>query len=93
MTINTLRDSMLALYRDDDQIYSALLGVDWSSLNQKYKEELFARIDEKDYYVMDSLLHSDEYANYANAINQAALACTQQLADLILLANHEGTQQ
>lgn len=80
---NLLRDSMLALYRDSDEIYSALLQVDWSKLNYKFQQELFLRISPDRFYAMDEILHSDAYIEYREAIDRAALACSNDLANLL----------
>lgn len=56
-----LRNSMLALYRDNDVIYDALLQCDWSKLNYKFQQELFLRISPDRFYAMDEIMHSDAY--------------------------------
>lgn len=89
---DTLKSSMLALYYDDEEIYEALLQVDWTQLNSKYSQELFSRIDVNTFYYVDEFLHSDEYMLYANAVNQAAMSVTQDLANLIKLAKVQGSE-
>lgn len=80
---NLLRSSMLELYRDSDEIYDALLQVDWSKLDYKFQRELFTRISPDRFYEMDALLHSDDYVEYREAIDRAALACSNDLANLL----------
>lgn len=89
---NLLRDTLLALYRDTPEITEALLKCDYTRITRKYKEELFARISPDEFYKMDAILHSDEYIKYRTAVDQAAFACTEQLAQLIefSLAEQEG---
>jgi len=83
---NILKDTMLALYSDDEQIYEALQLVDWTEIDCKFRREIFSRIDEQSFHIMDSILHSDEYLAYKFALDSAAQACTIDLAQLIMLA-------
>jgi len=78
-----LRNSMLALYSDNDTIYDALLQVDWSKLNYKFQQELFLRISPDRFYAMDEVLRSDAYIEYRDAIDRAAQACSNDLANLL----------
>lgn len=90
-TLDTLlRNTLLSLYADSDEITDALLQCDFSKVNRSFRENLFARIDEEAYWHMDEILHSDEYVAYKNAIDLASLAITDELADLIEFVVQEG---
>jgi hypothetical protein len=83
---NILKNSLLALYADDQAICDCLRACDFSQINDKFRREIFCRISEEDFFRMDMILRSPEYINYKMAIDSAACACTTQLADLIALA-------
>lgn len=80
---NLLRGTLLSLYKDCPEITDALLQCDFSKVNRSFRENLFARIDEEEYWAMDEILRSDEYMKYRDAIDQASLSITDELADLI----------
>lgn len=80
---NLLRDTLLNLYRDSDEITSALIDIDWSKVETKFRNEVFARIDPDTFYKIDSVLHSDDYLRYKSAIDSSACACTTELAQII----------
>lgn len=80
---NLLRDSMLALYRDCPEIYDALIDIDWSKVETKFRNEVFARIDPDTFYKIDAVLHSDDYLRYKSAIDSSAQSCTTDLAQII----------
>lgn len=89
-TDGILKNSLLALYADDEGIVESLKLCDYTAVNAKFKAELFQRIDEDSFFVMDTILRSQNYLNYKRAIDEAVYACTTQLADLIALAMEEG---
>ena len=78
-----LKNTLLQLYRDNDEIYAALVQCDWSKLNYKFQQELFLRISPDRFYAMDEILHSDAYIEYRDAVDNAAMACTNDLANLL----------
>jgi hypothetical protein len=80
---NILRDSMLALYRDSPEIFDALIDIDWSKVESKFRNEVFARIDPDTFYKVDGWLHSDDYLRYKSAIDSSAQSCTTELAQII----------
>jgi hypothetical protein len=80
---NLLRDTMLSLYRDSDEITSALIDIDWSKVESKFRNEVFARIDPDTFYKVDGWLHSDDYLRYKSAIDSSAQSCTTELAQII----------
>ena len=80
---NLLKDTLLSLYADCPEISDTLRQLDFSMVNRSFRENLFARISEEDYYAMDAILHSDEYMNYKQAIDQASLVITDELGELI----------
>ena len=85
-TDGILKNSLLALYADDEGIVESLKLCDYTAVNAKFKAELFSRISEDEFHRMDAVLRSPEYINYKMAIDSAACACTTQLADLIAFA-------
>lgn len=89
-TDGILKNSLLALYADDEGIVDSLKLCDYTAVNSRFKAELFQRISEDDFYRMDMILRSPEYLNYKMAIDSAACACTRELADLIALAMEDG---
>lgn len=80
---NLLRDSMLQLYRDCPEITSALIDIDWSKVETKFRNEVFSRIDPETYYKIDAVLHSDDYMLFKRAVDEGAMACTSDLAQII----------
>lgn len=89
-TDGILKNSLLALYADDEGIVESLKLCDYTTVNSKFRAELFSRISEDEFFRMDAVLRSPEYINYKMAIDSAACACTTQLADLIALAMEGG---
>ena len=86
-TLDTLlKNSLLALYADDESIVESLKLCDYTAVNSKFRAELFSRISEDEFFRMDIILRSPEYINYKMAIDSAACACTTQLADMIAFA-------
>lgn len=80
---NLLRDTLLALYKDSDEITDALKQCDWTSVQYKFQQELFLRIEPIEFYKMDAVLHSDEYMQYRDAVDMAAMACSNDLSQMI----------
>lgn len=80
---NLLRDSMLALYRDCPEIYDALIDIDWSKVETKFRNEVFSRVDPDTFYKVDGWLHSDDYMKYRRAVEEGSMACTTELAQII----------
>ena len=80
---NILRDSMLQLYRDCPEIYDALVEIDWSKIETKFRNEVFAHVDPETYYKVDGWLHSEDYMRYKRAIDSSAQSCTTELAQII----------
>lgn len=85
-TDGILKNSLLALYADDEGIVESLKLCDFTQIDAKFRAELFQRISESDFYLMDSILRSQQYVDYKLAIDQSACAVTRELADLIALA-------
>lgn len=80
---NLLRDSILLLYRDCPEIYDALIDIDWSKVETKFRNEVFARIDPDTFYKVDGWLHSEDYEKYRRAVDESAQSCTVELAQII----------
>ncbi|MGL5012964.1 MAG: hypothetical protein ACRC6V_01570 [Bacteroidales bacterium] len=78
-----LRNSMLALYRDNDVIYDALSQLDWTAVQSKFEKEVFCRIDKETFYKVDEYLRGDEYMYYKQALDEASMAVTSDLSQLI----------
>lgn len=89
-TDGILKNSLLALYADDEGIVESLKLCDYTAVNSKFRAELFNRISPEAFIKMDNILRSPEYLEYKLAIDQAACACTRELADLIALAMEDG---
>lgn len=86
MRASILRNSLIALYKDSDEILEALNLIDFTALNNKFYREVFERITEDHFWEVDEFLNSDKVMQYQDAINQAAVACTTDIAKLIELA-------
>jgi hypothetical protein len=78
-----LKNTLLQLYRDDENITEALKQCSWERVQYKFQQELFLRIDPLEFYKMDAILHSAEYARYRESVDMAAMACSNDLSDLI----------
>ena len=85
-TDGILKNSLLALYADDEGIVESLKLCDYTAVNFKFAAELFNHISPDAFIKMDNILRSPEHLEYRNAIDRAACACTRELADLIALA-------
>ena len=83
---SVLKNSLLALYRDSEEITESLKLIDYSCLDKEFYDTLFAHISEEDFYEVDNFLNSDKVMMYYNAVDKAALAMTNDLANLIQLA-------
>lgn len=90
-----LKNSLVGVYLDCPEIVDALHRVDFSRVNFKFKSEMFARITPAEFKLVDDFLRSDSYKVYKNALDQSALACTQELGDLIyfVTSEAEGNEQ
>lgn len=86
-----LKNTLMALYADTPEIIYALQKCDFTKLNTKFKSEMFSRISKEEFEYIDNILHSDSYIKYRDAVDGAALACTQELANLIsFVVENEG---
>ena len=86
MRRSILKNSLKMLYADSPEILEALELIDWHIADRKFYAELFYHIPETEFWEMDELLQSDKMKRYSVAIEKAALACTNDLAQLIELA-------
>lgn len=78
-----LKNTLLQLYRDNDVIYSALSQLDWTAAQSKFEKELFCRIDKETFYKVDEYLRGDEFMYYKQALDEASMAVTSDLSQLI----------
>ena len=85
-TRSVLKNSLLALYRDSEEITESLKLIDYSALDKEFYATIFTYISEEDFYEVDNFLNSDKVMMYYNAVDKAALAMTNDLANLIQLA-------
>jgi len=83
---SVLKNSLLALYRDSEEITENLKLIDYSCLDKEFYATIFTHISEEDFYEVDNFLNSDKVMMYYNAVDKAALAMTNDLANLIQLA-------
>lgn len=83
---SVLKNSLLALYRDSEEITESLKLIDYSCLDKEFYATLFAHISEEDFYEVDNFLNSDKVISYYNAVDKAALSLTPDLANLIELS-------
>lgn len=81
-----LKNSLLALYRDSDEITEALQLIDFTAVHHKFYKEVFCHIDEELFWKVDTYLNGDDAMAYHNAVDRAAMAVTNDLAALIELA-------
>lgn len=81
-----LRNSLLSLYKDSDEITESLKLIDYTILDKEFYDTVFTHISEEDFYEVDNFLNSDKVLMYYNAIDRAAMAMTDDLAKLIELA-------
>lgn len=85
-----LRNTLLALYADCPEIIQALQKCDFTKLNRKFTEEVFSRISKEEFEYIDGILHSDAYMRYKDAVDGAAMAMTNELANLISFVVEDG---
>lgn len=81
-----LKNSLLSLYRDSEEITEALKLIDYTILDKEFYDTVFAHISEEDFYEVDNFLNSDKVLKYYNAVDKAAMSLTSDLAALIELA-------
>lgn len=86
MRRNILKNSLISLYRDDEEIIEALSLISWDAVHHKFYKELFHHIDEELFWKVDGYLNGEHVMAYHNAVDRAAVACTSDLAALIELA-------
>ena len=54
---SVLKNSLLALYRDSEEITESLKLIDYSSLDKEFYATIFTHISEEDFYEVDNFLH------------------------------------
>lgn len=86
MKRSILRNSLMSLYRDSDEIIEALQLVDFTQLDYDFYKAVFSHIDEHEFWAVDDYLNGEQVKRYHHAVDQAAMAVTQDLANLIELA-------
>lgn len=86
MRRSILRNSLLSLYKDSEEITEALRMIDYTVLDKEFYDTVFTYISEEDFHEVDNFLSSDKVLMYYNAVDKAALAMTNDLAELIELA-------
>ena len=80
---DVLKNSLKILYADHPEILMMLDQISFDKLNVTWREELFSRIPEKDYYEVEEFLASDIYNRYTIAVHYATMAMTRPLSDLM----------
>lgn len=86
MKRSILKNSLKSLYADSEEILEAFDLVDFSKLDHDFYKTVFSHISEEEFWKVDTYLQSDAVMSYYEAVDRAALACTQDLANLIELA-------
>ena len=81
-----LKNSLLSLYRDSDEIMECLQLIDWSVLDKTFYDTLFTHISEAEFWQVDTFLNSDKVLMYYQAVDKTAMSLTDDLAKLIELA-------
>ena len=81
-----LKNSLLSLYRNSDEIMECLQLIDWSVLDKTFYDTLFTHIAEEEFWEVDNFLNSDKVLSYYQAVDKAAMSLTGDLAALIELA-------
>lgn len=80
---SVLKNSLLMLYRDSEEICNMINSLDFTSLDSRFSSELFCRISKEEYYLVEEFLASELYSNYTQAVHAATLAMTRPLSDLM----------
>lgn len=80
---HVLKNSLKILYADHPEILMMLDQISFDKLNVQWKQELFSRIPEKDYYEVEEFLSSDLYNRYTIAVHYATMSMTRPLSDLM----------
>lgn len=80
---HVLKNSLKILYADHPEILMMLDQISFDKLNVTWREELFSRIPENDYYEVEEFLASDLYNRYTMAVHHATMAMTRPLGDLM----------
>lgn len=86
-----LKNSLMIMYANEYDILDALSRISWDAVDRQFEKEVLLRIDEKSFKDVDDFLRSDEYSKYKLAIEEASLAVTKQLSQLLLFAASENT--
>ena len=81
-----LKNSLLSMYRDSDEIMECLQLIDWSVLDKTFYDTLFTHISEEEFWEVDTFLNSDKVLMYYQAVDKAAMSLTPDLAKLIELS-------
>ena len=90
---NLLKDTLIGLYYDLPEVVYALQQISYDVVNRNFKNELFSRISEEDFYKVDEMLHTEAYFKYKTAIEESSLAVTVQLAELINFVTTENNKR
>lgn len=80
---NVLKNSLKQLYQDSPEILNMLEQIDYSQIQGVWETQLYARISKQEVKQVESLLTSDRVQAYHTATQQAVLACTRELSNLL----------
>ncbi len=80
---NVLKNSLKQLYQDSPEILNMLEQIDYSQIQGVWETQLYARISKQEVKEIESLLTSDRVQAYHMATQQAVLACTRELSNLL----------
>lgn len=86
MKRSILRNSLKSLYADCPEILEAISLISFDQIDYKFYQEIYERMDRDRFHRVDEYLTSDEVLEYCNVIEQATMAVTTQLSQLIELA-------
>lgn len=90
--MSILKQSLYALYANDYDVLNMLDQISFENLDYKFNQELYARMSKEDCAVAQAILASSLVKRYDEAVNQACLSCTNELAKImsLLIIEREG---
>lgn len=91
--MSMLKKALYQMYKDDDFIITMFDQLDMSKVSVKFDSELHSRMSAEECAVAQAMIDSDLLKRYDRACQEATLACTtsiSQLLELVMIPNIDG---
>lgn len=91
--MSLLKKALFEMYRNDYYVLEMLQQLDYSAISVKFNSELHSRMTPEECAVAQAMVESDLLKRYDRACQEATLACTtsiSQLLDLVMTPIERG---